>query len=405
MIGDKAGDIIGAVILGGTCIIPPVARNLAMHGVKVCVLNAEICEAQFSRYVHHFLKCPPVEDERAFVEYLLEIAEQEHLEGWVLFASNDQYLRILTRHRSLLARHYIITVPPWEIIRFLYDKRLTYSLAKETGIPIPETHRPGDLNKLLSLDIDFPVVLKPAITHRLLSTVKSKAYRAGNKQELQNLYERMCRLIGSSNVIVQEFIPGGAAALFSFAGYFKNGDPVAGLSAKRLRQYPMEFGKLSTFVEVINNPELERLATRLLRSISYTGLAEIEFMWNEKHARFELLEVNARFWAWHELAIAAGLDLPYLAFADALGKEMPVASARNGTKLIHLLTDMYVAGQEMCMGKLTVRQYFASLRDRPTFAILSLKDPLPFIVEAFFLLHRAFHKLASGKDRVSKKNK
>ncbi|MCK4534751.1 MAG: ATP-grasp domain-containing protein [Syntrophobacterales bacterium] len=402
MIEAIAGDIIGAVILGGTCIIPPVARNLARYGVKVCVLSAEICEAQFSRYVHHFLRCPPVEDEEAFVEYLLKIAKQEHLEGWVLFASNDQYLRILARNRSLLARHYVITVPSWEIVRFLYDKRLTYSLAKKAGIPIPETHRPVDLNELLSLDIDFPVVLKPAVTHRLIAAAQSKAYRADNRQELQNLYEQMCRLIGPGDVLVQEFIPGGAAALFSFAGYFKNGDLVAGLSVKRLRQYPMEFGKLSTFVEVVNNPELEKLATRLLRPIGYTGLAEVEFMWNEKHARFELLEVNARFWAWHELTIVAGLVLPSLAFADALGKRIPVGSTRDGTQLIHLLTDMYVAGQEIYLGKLTVRQYLASLRGAPTFAVLSLKDPLPFIVEAFFLLHRALHRLASGKDRVSK---
>ncbi|MCD6486954.1 MAG: ATP-grasp domain-containing protein [Syntrophobacterales bacterium] len=397
-----ADDIVGAVILGGTCIVPPVARSLARHGVKVCVLSAKICEAQFSRYVHHFLRCPPVENEEAFVKYLLKIAKQKHLEGWVLFASNDQYLRILSRYRSLLTRHYVITVPPWEIVRFLYDKRLTYSLAKEAGIPIPETYRPVDLNELLALNIGFPVVLKPAVTHRLLSTVRSKAYRADNRQELQNLYERMCQLIGPSDVIVQEFIPGEAKALFSFAGYFKNGDPVVGLSAKRLRQYPMDFSKLSTFVEVINNPELEKLATKLLQSIGYTGLAEVEFMWNEKRARFELLEVNARFWAWQELTIVAGIDLPYIAFADATGREIPIGSVRDGAKLIHLLTDMYVAGQEIYLGKLTFRQYLASLRGAPAFAILLLKDPLPFIVEAFFLLYRALHKLASGKNRLSK---
>ena len=390
----------GAVLLGGACIVPPVARNLARHGVKVCVLNNEVCEARFSRYVNCFLRCPPPKDEEALVEYLVTIAKQKQMEGWVLFASNDEYLRIFKHYRSLLSGYYTLTVPPWEIIRFFYNKRLTYSLAEKIGIPIPETYQPETLDELLSLDIDFPVVLKPAVTHRLLSTVQHKAYRADNGRELQHLYERMCRHIGSSNVIVQEFIPGETGVLFSYAGYFKNGHPVAGLSAKRLRQYPSNFGKLSTFVETITNPELEKLATQLLSSIGYTGLAEIEFMWNENHARFELLEVNPRLWAWHELTLAAGLELPYLAFADAIGKEISFDTARDGTKLIHLFTDIYVAVQEMYLGKLTARRYFASLRGKPSVALFSLKDPLPFMVEACFLLHRALHKLASGKTGI-----
>ncbi len=388
----------GAVILGGTCIVPPIARNLETNGIKVCVLDSGICEARFSRYVSRFLKCPPVEDEEAYVSYLVKIAERKHLKGWVLFPSNDQYLRIVVRHGQLLSRYYVMTSPPWEIVSFLYDKRLTYSLAKETGIPFPETHRPENLNELLALEIDFPVILKPAVTYRLLSRTQNKAYCADNVQELQNLYRSMCRIIGPADILVQEFIPEGAGALYSFAGYFKDGCPVAGLSAKRLRQYPVKIGKLSTFVEVINNRELEELATRLLRPIGYTGLAEVEFMWNKKHARFELLEVNARFWAWHELAIAAGLDLPCIVFADALEKEIPFGSLHDDIKLTHLLTDIYVAIQEMCLGKLTARQYMASMFSKPVVAGFSLKDPLPFIAEAFFLVQRMLRKMASGRD-------
>ncbi len=388
----------GAVILGGTCIVPPIARNLETNGIKVCVLDSGICEARFSRYVSRFLKCPPVEDEEEYVSYLLKIVEWEHLEGWVLFASNDQCLRIVARHRQLLSKYYVMTLPPWEIVSFLYDKRLTYSLAKEAGIPFPETHRPENLKKLLALEIDFPVMLKPVITHRLFSKTQNKAYCADNVQELQDLYQKMCRIIGPADILVQEFIPEGAGALYSFAGYFKDGYPVAGLSTKRLRQYPVKVGKLSTFVEVINNSELEKLATRLLRHIGYTGLAEVEFMWNRKHARFGLLEVNARFWAWHELAIAAGLDLHRIVFADALDKEIPSCSVHDDIKLTHLLTDIYVAIQEMRLGKLTAAHYLASMFGKPVVAGFSLKDPLPFIAEAFFLVQRMLRKMAFGRD-------
>lgn len=206
--GDSPRRGTGAIILGGTCIVPPVARNLETKGIKVCVLDSGICEARFSRYVSRFLKCPPVEDEEAYVSYLVKMAERERLEGWVLFASNDQYLRIVALHRQLLSGYYVVASPPWEMVGFLYDKRLTYSLAKEAGVPFPETRRPENLDELLAMKIDFPVILKPAVTHRLLSETGNKAYCACNEQALQNLYRSMCRIIGPEDILVQEFIPG-----------------------------------------------------------------------------------------------------------------------------------------------------------------------------------------------------
>lgn len=63
---------------------------------------------------------------------------------------------------------------------------------------------------------------------------------------------------------------------------------------------------------------------------------------------------------------------------------MTVGFTRNDAKLMHFLTDMYVAGQEINLGKLTVRQYLASLRGGLAFAILSLKEPQSFYSEGIF---------------------
>lgn len=45
---------------------------------------------------------------------------------------------------------------------------------------------------------------------------------------------------------------------------------------------------------------------------------------------YKLLEVNPRFKGWHSLAIAAGIDLPYLWYRDAIGK--PVQAACSNLK-------------------------------------------------------------------------
>lgn len=382
----------GAVILGGHFLSLGATRSLAKHGIPVYVLDSGLCVSRFSRHVRRFFKCPPEEDEARFVEFLLRIGTENNMEKWVLFPSTDESVRILAQHRERLSEHYTVTTPPWDVVKFLYDKRLTYQLALRQGVPVPETYNIGSVDDLASLNLDFPVVLKPAISAHLSTITKKKAYRANDMQELANLYEMMATIIDPSEILVQELIPGRAENLFSFVGFFKEGMTVAGLSARRPRQHPMEFGRASTFVETVNIPELETLATQLLKGIAYSGLAEVEFMYDQKDERFELLEVNPRIWGWHTIAIRAGLDLPYLAYADAVGKELTVGPVRQGVKWVRLVTDVPTAALEILMGRLTVRQYLASMSGDTEFAVLSLSDPLTFIADLLLVPYYVKHR-------------
>lgn len=380
---DGREDKRGAVILGGSFHSLGAARNLAKHGVTVCILDSGPCVAYFSRYVRRFLKCPSPDDEAGFVQFLVRIATEKNMEDWVLFPSTDEHVRILAQHREHLRECYRVTTLPWDVIKFLYDKRLTHQLAKGQEIPVPETYNPENVDDLVSLSLDFPVVLKPAISKHFMSATKKKAYRANNKVELVGLYERMAGIIDPSEILIQELIPGRAENLFSFVGFFKDGVPVAGLSARRPRQHPMEFGRASTFVETVDVPELETLSKKLLTGIAFSGLAEVEFMYDPRDARFELLEVNPRIWGWHTIAIHAGLDLPYLAYTDAVGEKFSVGPARKDVKWVRLVTDVPIAVQEILAGRLTARQYLRSLSGDTEVAVLSLNDPLPFIADLF----------------------
>jgi len=272
---------------------------------------------------------------------------------------------------------------------------LTYKLAQDAGVAAPHSYVPGNADSLATLDLDFPVVLKPAISSGFAATTKRKAYRANTREELQSLYGTMSRVMGPSQVIVQDFLPDPARNLFSFAGYFKEGEPILGLAVKRTRQFPRDFGLFSTFAEAVELPELRELASQLLRVIRYSGLAEVEFMWNAKRGRFELLDVNARLWAWHSLAIAAGLDLPYVAFADAIGQSPTLGTKRQGAKWVRFSTDLRAATQEIRSGTLSLKQYLNSLRRATAFSVFSPSDPMPFIAEVFLLLLNRVKRLAS----------
>jgi len=380
---NRRGEQPGAVIIGGSFHSLGAARNLAKHGVPVCVLDSGTCVSQFSRYVKSFIKCPPADDDVSFVEFLLQISAERSMDGWVLFPSTDEFVRIVAQHWERLSERYLITVPPWETVQFLYDKRLTHQLAEEREVPVPKTINPRDVDDLISLNLDFPLVLKPVVSKQFMAATKKKAYRANGKEELISLYKKTAEFLNPSEILIQELIPGRADNLYSFVGFFKDGIPISGLSGRRLRQHPMEFGRASTYVQTVNLPELEMLATQLLKGIAFSGLAEVEFMYDSKDERFELLEVNPRIWGWHTIAIRAGLDLPYLAYAHAIGKEVPVGSAREGVKWVRLMTDIPTVISEILSSRLTMRQYLTSMSGDKEFAVFSFSDPLPFIADLF----------------------
>ncbi len=386
----------GALILGGSFHSLGAARNLAKFKVSVCVIDQSNCISRFSRSVAQFLHCPSCDDEEALLEFLVGLAVEREFSGWVIFPSTDEHVRVVSQNYHLLSQHYALTIQSWDVVRHLYDKRQTHLLAEKVGIPSPQTFNPSTVNQLLQPGFCYPLVLKPAISKQFMAATKKKAYRADNQQELLENYNRMVAVIDPSLVLVQELIPGGGKNLYSFVGFFKDGIPLAGLSARRSRQHPMDFGRASTFVEVVDLPQLKVLATELLSSLNFSGLAEVEFMYDPRVSSFKLLEVNPRIWGWHTIAIHAGLNLPYLAYQYALDRDQDqdlnataFASAsapdhiRQDVKWVRLLTDTPTVLNEIFAGRMSFREYFELMSGDIGDAVFSLSDPLPFLVDLF----------------------
>jgi biotin carboxylase len=67
----------------------------------------------------------------------------------------------------------------------------------------------------------------------------------------------------------------------------------------------------------------------------------VEFKHDERDGGFKLMEINPRFWASLELAIASGIDFPLLAARLATGEEIePVEDYAIGVKFRWLAQDI-----------------------------------------------------------------
>jgi predicted ATP-grasp superfamily ATP-dependent carboligase len=375
----------GAVIIGGRFQGLGAVRNLARHGVPIYLLNRGLCIGRFSRYVKRFAKCPEAGQEELFFEFLIELAKKEHLEGWLIYPNDDETVRFLAQHKEQLEKYYRVTVPSWDIVKYAYDKELTYKLAEKCDIAIPKTFYPKNTNELEQLDISFPAIIKPTIKEPFYTRTKKKAIRVDNREELIDEYKKVAKMVEGIQFIIQELIPGGSSNLFSVGSVSRDGKLLAKVVAKRPRQHPMDFGHASTYAETVDIPELEDSARKILAAMGYYGLSEVEFMRDPGDGRYKLLEINARLWGWHTLAIRAGVDLPYLSYLDTLGEKVAQNDFEKGVKWIRLTTDIPTALIEIFNRRMKITDYLSSLKGKKEFAVFSMKDPLPFIAEVVAL--------------------
>jgi predicted ATP-grasp superfamily ATP-dependent carboligase len=387
----------GAVVTGASYRALAVVRSLGRRGVRVRVVRSdEHVLAESSRYARGGLQWPAGDASRR-VGYLLELAARERLDGWVLIPTHDEEAALVARHADALGVRYRLTTPSWETLSIAYDKRRTHAFATAEGLAQPWTAFPADESELACASGRFPVVLKPAVKESHNRLTVDKAWRADDEGTLRRRYSEASRLVDPRILMLQELVAGDGRAQLSFAALCSAGEVVASVVARRTRQYPMDFGRASSFVETIDDPSVEDDARRLLRAMRFTGMVEVEFKRDPRTGANLLLDVNPRAWGWQSLCGRAGVDFPYLLWRLATGEAIPATRAAAGVRWVRMATDVPAAAGELAAGRLTPSAYLRSLRRPLEFAVFARDDPLPAVVGPLLTARLIAGRLAAGR--------
>lgn len=384
---------VGAVVIGGDYQGLGIVRSLGRRGIPVCVLDDEHSISRYSRYCSRFARLPELRGEREIVDALIASAQRFGLHGWVLYPTREELVAAISLHREELGRYYRVPTPAWSSVQWAWDKRNTYRLAGELGIPIPATFYPESADDLRQLEtLAPPFVLKPAIKEHFLYATKAKAWRADSHAELRALYREAAAVAGPGEVMVQEMIPGGGSQQFSYCALFRDGKAVGKLVARRLRQHPLEFGRASTCVETVDIPLLEEYSEKFLRACGYYGLVEVEYKLDPRNGEYKLLDVNARTWGYHSIGAAAGVDFSYMLYADQVGLPVEERRGRAGVTWIRTVTDLPAALVAMRAGQVRLGDYLRSVGKVSTEAVFQADDPLPGLVEVLMIPYLAVRR-------------
>ncbi len=386
------GSAYGALVLGGDYQGLGIVRSLGRRGIPVGVLDDEVSISRYSRYVTFSRRVASLSNADLLCQELVELARSHGLSGWVLFPTRDETVAALSVCGKRLRRYYRVSVPDWKTVRHFWSKRDTYDLCELLEIPFPKTRYADEID-VSELEWTFPVIIKPAIKSNFLRKTRAKAWRADDLPQLKKLLKDAMKIIPPEEIMIQEFVPGNGDTQFSFCAFFKKGRTLAHLMACRQRQHPHELGRASTYVRTVEPviPLIKEYSERFLAAIDYYGLVEVEYKFDKRNERYQLLDVNGRTWGYHTLGQRAGVDFAYLLFKDQLDEAFS-SPASGVASWMRLLTDLPAAALAILRGEVSLTRYWQSMREMPEEAVFSWEDPLPGLVEITLIPYLAIKR-------------
>jgi predicted ATP-grasp superfamily ATP-dependent carboligase len=358
-----------------------VVRTLGRRGIPVIVgavdWLAMACRSRFREY--SFTYPDPERDAQGFVA-----AVAAHARDSVVFTCSDETTLLVTRNRASLEGA-VVLAPAQDRVETAFDKRTTLLRARALGIAIPRTaflNDVGELDRELD-DIGLPVVVKPAHS----CTWPSNGNRAASgtaefcvtRSEARATVERLLRET-LEMPLVQGVIRGAEVGFF---GLFRDGQALLTFGHRRLRSIRVSGGASVLRESVVPHPEVERAGLALMEDLRWTGVAMVEFKFDDRTGVPHLLEINGRFWGSLPLAIAAGADFPWAAWqlatsgkVEAAPPWIPGVRSRNLIGDLRNLLETFRRGP----GRTRALREFLKWGDA-RFDVLSAEDPVPFVTQ------------------------
>jgi predicted ATP-grasp superfamily ATP-dependent carboligase len=332
-------------------------------------------------------------------EFLAKLGKE--LGEAVLFPVSDDDVLLCSRFRNELERNYHFVMTDHATINSVLTKDGLHKIASLYDIPAPNMF-PASSHaevKNIASSLSYPVILKPVFSpswlHGEIVSLLRNNFLSGppkvafcqNAQILLETYSKIA--VFDPNMIIEEVIPGEDERLAYYCFYLdRHSRPLAGFAGKKLRVLPIGFGSAS-FVRSFYDPELEELSQKLLSCIHYQGLGGIEFKKDARDEKYKLIEFNARFGMWDSLSTRCGIDIPYIAYCDALDWQVESQSQyRKDVLWIDFQRDVRAFIILNQRKQLSFKTWLKSFSGEKEWAIYSRDDWKPALTSFWILLER-----------------
>ena len=289
---------------------------------------------------------------------------------------------VCTAHAEELNRLSRFYSPSPGSFKVASEKKETYALASQLGIPVPVNIPYSSVESLDPGKLQYPLAIKAPV--EMGKNVVDYCYSADELMakiaKVMHQYDHAAHGLP----VIQQYIKGDGYGYFA---YCEEGKVIRYFMHHRIREYPVT-GGASVCAESFYDETLKAYGEKLLGALKWNGVAMVEFKKDEAQGKYYLLEINPKFWGSLELALAAGVNFPKFLVDRVRGE-----SISSQTKYRNIRFQWIING-ELFHFFSRPGSFFAIVRD----LFRSKKDtwwsdPLPNMVQFVLVFVHYFKKL------------
>jgi predicted ATP-grasp superfamily ATP-dependent carboligase len=331
---------VPALILGSGLTGLGVLRLLAAHAVPTYTVDARRDMVARSRW---YRPAPRLLDETPDSDRLAEYLDSLALERAVLIPCSDAWTRAVSGLPEEIRETFQASVPARSSVEELVDKDRFRVLLARLDVPRPRgflLRDEADLAAASDPEISSGF-LKPTDSQLFSSRFGCKGFWAHDRREAS----RRIREARDAGVVLmlQEWIPGDASHIVQIDGFVdRNGTLVGLLARRRIRMEPPRLANTSSAVTIPATDVAEPIGVtrKIIEAVKYRGVFSAEFKFDARDGHFKILEVNARPYWYIAHTAAAGVDLAWMSYLDALDLPVPrISSYRLGVYGVYEIND------------------------------------------------------------------
>ena len=262
----KKMSVAGAIIVEGHIQGLSNVRSLGELGIPVYVVDCTRCIAQYSKYCKKSFLCPPFQSDR-FVPFLIDLARNEKINGWLILASNDHVIEQLSKHKMELQPYYSYLVPDYDVLLRIIDKLELTRIAQKAGVHVPLSCDKENIDQ--ARYYHYPVLVKGCKGLSFYKTHHKKVIRADDYHGLLQISQE---LGSESNYFVQEEIKNTQGTVVSFTCFAENGIIKAYWMGIKLREHPFRYGTATLSQSVLYDGLMAEAVPLRSRPDLHTGM-------------------------------------------------------------------------------------------------------------------------------------
>lgn len=214
-------------------------------------------------------------------------------------------------------------LPQKDKFNLVRDKLLLSQYCKKICVDVPDLVANDDVIEL-RLD-EFPLVCKPRIGDGAMGVnfIENPGELAKIKFDSNSFFQK--KIVSSKKVL--------GAFFFMFEGTL-----IAFYSHERIRTFPYS-GGVSLLSKSTNNLIIKEIGYKLLSSLAWSGIAMLEFMYDDASEKYFLIEVNPRLWGSFMLSEYCGAN-----FIDSYCNAAKIVMDDNAHLIEHIYSDEISVG-------------------------------------------------------------